>query len=235
MKTSTVPSLYRVAPLKEGDEQADKAAYDKIMAMITSTLKDPMATKKIGGELADAMGVPSQFTMKSVARKGPAAQAPGQMLSMKSIAREGQEEMDESDAGYSGWLPEAAQTLDEVVSWLAALETSDPKLTETVERLYTDVHDVSLRLEGLIKEFAAQNKEDEFILQLIHNFPIKPGFKPETVVPFVKNVLRGFGRNALDLVTDPQVWQQKVAAHYKDPPPEDIKKLVAVILRTLGA
>jgi hypothetical protein len=88
----------------------------------------------------------------------------------------------------------------------------------------------------LLREFVAQNKEDEFVMQLFTKFPIAPGFDAQTVMRWVTSLLRSFGQSALDLVTIPQVWMQKIQAHNRGQlPSQDVKKLATVITKALGS
>lgn len=78
----------------EGTKE-DEESYQKIMAMISTSLGDTPETKKLGSELHLAFqtkkkDIPSTLSMKSVAQPTqaptePQGTKPGQTISMKSI------------------------------------------------------------------------------------------------------------------------------------------------------
>lgn len=89
--------------------------------------------------------------------------------------------------------------------------------------------------EETLKEFNAKQPEDEFILQLVSKFPIKAGFNPADGEKWVRAALKSFGPDAMNFLTVPKVWAEKIRAHYQDLPREDVIKLARIILKAIGA
>jgi hypothetical protein len=89
--------------------------------------------------------------------------------------------------------------------------------------------------EVVLKEFMGKHVEDEFLIGLFAKFPFDPNFDVADGEKYVQSALKRFGSQAMNFVTQPKVWLEKIQAHNAEMSGPDAVKLTKLILKAIGA